>query len=128
MQKLPSTTRQSIAKIEKKNVCKIIFKINLLVPYPLTDRQIEDWSNEIVRLCPQTSPEDLLEIIDKFMVGRYVWDNKSGIQNMFKAIKHFENEKIKRKNKLIEKWNFEGKPYGISFEDYSRLQNPTSNP
>lgn len=116
------TTAQSIAKLDSHDLCKIIFKFNFLLAYPLSDLQIEDWSREIARLSPKTSVADLLEILDKFMLSEYSWDVKLGIQNIFSAIKELDNERFIQEKSLRNKWNFEGKELGISFEDFYKLK------
>jgi hypothetical protein len=105
----------------------VVFKVNFLVSFPLSDSQIEDWTSEITRLSPHTTIQDLVEIIDKFMKNEYIWDNRIGIQNLFKAIKETDYENNKKKRKLFQIWEFEAKPLGISFEEYLavKLNNQT---
>lgn len=124
---IPSTTSLSIAKSDDYSVRKVVFKVNFLVSFPLSDSQIEDWTSEIVRLSPHTTIQDLVEIIDKFMKNEYIWDNRIGIQNLFKAIKETDYENNKKKRKLFQIWEFEAKPLGISFEEYLavKLNNQT---
>ena len=124
---IPSTTSLSIAKSDDYSVRKVVFKVNFLVSFPLSDSQIEDWTSEITRLSPHTTIQDLVEIIDKFMKNDYIWDNRIGIQNLFKAIKETDYESNKKKRKLFQIWEFEAKPLGISFEEYLavKLNNQT---
>ena len=124
---IPSTTSLSIAKSDDYSVRKVVFKVNFLVSFPLSDSQIEDWTSEITRLSPHTTIQDLVEIIDKFMKNEYIWDNRIGIQNLFKAIKETDYESNKKKRKLFQIWEFEAKPLGISFEEYLavKLNNQT---
>tara|TARA_R110000868_G_scaffold349106_1_gene610401 strand:+ start:295 stop:681 length:387 start_codon:yes stop_codon:yes gene_type:complete len=124
---IPSTTSLSIAKSDDYSVRKVVFKVNFLVSFPLSDSQIEDWTSEITRLSPHTTIQDLVEIIDKFMKNEYIWDNRIGIQNLFKAIKETDYENNKKKRKLFQIWEFEAKPLGISFEEYLavKLNNQT---
>lgn len=124
---IPSTTSLSIAKSDDYSVRKVVFKVNFLVSFPLSDSQIEDWTSEITRLSPHTTIQDLVEIIDKFMKNDYIWDNRIGIQNLFKAIKETDYENNKKKRKLFQIWEFEAKPLGISFEEYLavKLNNQT---
>lgn len=124
---IPSTTSLSIAKSDDYSVRKVVFKVNFLVSFPLSDSQIEDWTSEITRLSPHTTIQDLVEIIDKFMKNEYIWDNRIGIQNLFKAIKETDYENNKKKRKLFQIWEFEAKPLGISFEEYLavKLSNQT---
>lgn len=124
---IPSTTSLSIAKSDDYSVRKVVFKVNFLVSFPLSDSQIEDWTSEITRLSPHTTIQDLVEIIDKFMKNEYIWDNRIGIQNLFKAIKETDYENNKKKRKMFQIWEFEAKPLGISFEEYLavKLNNQT---
>lgn len=54
--------------------------------FPLADSAIEDWAETIKRLSPETTTDQLQEVIDKFMTNRCHWKEKQGIQNIFRGI------------------------------------------
>ncbi|MDB5288565.1 MAG: hypothetical protein JWR05_3514 [Mucilaginibacter sp.] len=74
-----------------------VFHINQLIPYPLTDQQITDWAKSINELRPDVTAATLKAVINKMKLGKIQWDNRSGIQNIFKAL---ENESDQEKDFL----------------------------
>ena len=73
-------------------IAKIIWHVNQLVAYPLTDYQIESWAKSIAELAPNVTPDEIKKIIDNFKIGRIEWDYHSGIQNIFKNLPNFQRE------------------------------------
>lgn len=66
------------------SIAKQVYQINQLIPYPLTDIQIEDVSKSLSELLPELNSEDLKTIIDRFKMNHYEWDRTKVIQNIFK--------------------------------------------
>lgn len=63
-----------------------VYHINHLTAFPLTDNQIDEWSRSINELRPDVTPEQLKEVIDGMKQGLIDFDNRLGIQNIFKAL------------------------------------------
>jgi hypothetical protein len=68
------------------DLARQIYQINLLIPYPLTDSQIEDFSRTLQELVPELTPAQLKRMIDRFKMGIYEWDRNKMIQNIFKYV------------------------------------------
>lgn len=64
-------------------IAKIVWHVNQLVAYPLTDNQIEAWSKSINKLIPSLDLKKLELLIDEMKVGNIDWDTRKGIQNLF---------------------------------------------
>lgn len=63
-----------------------LVKINILTPFRIDDSIIEMWSMELNRLLPQMEIEELESLMDDFLKGDIEYDNKIGIQNIFKGL------------------------------------------
>lgn len=63
-----------------------IFHMNQLTAFPLSDEQIDDWTRSIVELRPDVTPQQLKSAIDDMKQGYADYDNRLGIQNIFKAL------------------------------------------
>lgn len=68
-------------------ICKILWKINLCISYPLSDAMIELWATHLVRLMPTLDVAELDSVMDKFIVGDIEYDRDKGITNIFNALK-----------------------------------------
>jgi hypothetical protein len=79
---------------QELQIASAVWNVNLCVAYPLTDPQIEVWAKTIYRLRPETTVDELNEIMDSFMTGVNEWDTKLGIQNIFKAIRNKKGKSI----------------------------------
>lgn len=78
---------QSLELTDKElEIAQVVFLVNQLISYHLSDLQISDWARTISRLKPDITPEYLNKIIDLFIVGDIEWDTRKGIQNIFMAI------------------------------------------
>lgn len=69
-----------------KEIAKQVYHINQLIPFPLTDIQIEDIAKSLEELIPELTPQQLKKMIDRFKFGYYEWDKTKGIQNIFKNL------------------------------------------
>jgi hypothetical protein len=89
---------QSLGLSEKViELALVVFHINQVVPYPLSDLQIADWAKSINELRPDVEPQKLKEVIDKMKLGQIEWNYRQGIQNIFRAL---ETESDKEKDFL----------------------------
>jgi len=64
----------------------VIYLVNFLVAYPLTDTQIAEWARCIIHLRPETTSDELQNIMNKFITAEYDYDTRKGIQNIFKHL------------------------------------------
>ena len=63
-----------------------VYHINQLTAFPLADHQIDEWSKAIYELRPEVRPEEIKDVIDGMKQGYIEYDNRLGIQNIFKAL------------------------------------------
>lgn len=99
MELIKTNSSPSIVNVE---MAKQIYQINLLIPYPLADSQIEDFANTLEELIPELTPVQLKRMIDRFKVGVYEWDRNKLIQNIFKYAMTIIAEDIKNQVILAE--------------------------
>ena len=83
----------SIALLPIETICQQLFHINRLVQFKLTPIELEDWSKDIVEHSPKTTAGQLKLVIDKFKTNRTHWNDKKGIQNIFRGIDLLEIKK-----------------------------------
>jgi len=95
------STRLNSKEIE---IAKIIYKVNMLVSYPLSDQQIEDWSTTLSGLYSELDLVLLSSIIKEFILDAREWDHRKGIQNITLAIrtKGIDDDETIRQIKNIE--------------------------
>jgi len=72
-------------KDKEIEIGKIIYGINLIIPYPLSDFQISDWAKCINKFIPNLKPTTLQKIVDLYVLGQLEFNSKIGIQNIFKG-------------------------------------------
>lgn len=53
----------------------------------MTKDHITDWIKEIVKVIPELEPKNLCILIDGFVTGEVVYDNRTGVLNIFKGLK-----------------------------------------
>lgn len=73
---------------------KLVYQMNLLAPYPLSDQSIIEWSKCIDELMPDLKLETLKEAIDNMKLGKLEYDKNLGIQNIFLAIRSLERPMV----------------------------------
>ncbi len=78
----------SIIQVDTEFV-KQLFHVNCLVSYPITDPMLEVWARSIQELTPELTVDILKQIIDKMKTGEYDFDNRAGVQNIFKGYKKY---------------------------------------
>jgi hypothetical protein len=82
---------QQLANITiNEELVKALYHVNYLTPYAISDTMLEGWANSIQELNPNITPAILKKIIDKMKMGEIEFDNKKGIQNIFKGYKQFQ--------------------------------------
>ena len=74
-------------QIKQKEFCKILFKLNLCVAYPINDKIIELWSENLIRLMPETTVEELNSLIDRYLLGEMVYAPEKGLGNITANLK-----------------------------------------
>lgn len=86
-----------------KELAKQVYQINQLVPYPLSDIQIEDIAKSLEELVPELTPMQLKKMIDRFKIGYYEWDKTKVIQNIFKNLANTMKEDYVGKDEEFQK-------------------------
>ena len=96
------TDEQSLSLGNKINEYGVIlYEINLIQAYPLGDTQIQDWCKCLHKFIPTLKQSTLQKIIDCYVTGKLEWNNKIGIQNIFKAYTLLIDRKIIELNTKI---------------------------
>lgn len=72
------------------DIAKVIWHVNQLQSYPLSDHQIEAWSKSINELRPNQDIEILIAIINMMKIGSCDYNPRLGIQNIFIALKKYD--------------------------------------
>lgn len=93
-QAIQKSTNQSIAIRPPVHgvLSKILWHLNQVVAYPMTDLQIEDWARSILELRPDVDLNAVKFLIDKFKTGEREYDSKKGIQNIFVGLKYIRKD------------------------------------
>lgn len=112
-----NTTKVNIVKADPLIAGKTLFRINLLLPYPLSDNQIDDWLDNIKRLEPNVSIETLNLIIDHFLTGHYKWNSHEALQNIFSAINTYKQELKDIEIMLFNQAKIDAEELGLSIEE-----------
>jgi hypothetical protein len=94
------TTPQPLSGLNKHQIAigKELYRLNMLLPYPLSGTAIADWAKCINELAPYATPEMLKSIIDKFITNNAEYDYKKGIQNIFIALRPYSQNKLTQKD------------------------------
>lgn len=74
---------------KEKEITGIIYHVNQLTSFALSDIQIQDWSITINDFYPDLDLELLKKIIRKYKVGAYKWDSRQGIQNICEILSQY---------------------------------------
>jgi len=90
MEKLPERILQhgsGLTLSEKsKQIVKVIGEVNSLVGFPIAFEDLKAWASDIERLSQDTTPEELMKLMDDFKMGYIIWDKNEGIQNIFRNL------------------------------------------
>jgi len=81
---LEKQQRQGLALNEQKieEVGKMVWRLDMVVAFPLSETQIETWSKHILRLCPEATVERISEVVDMYLTGQWDFDKDKGIANI----------------------------------------------
>jgi hypothetical protein len=79
------------------SIGKELYRLNMLLPYPLSGTAIADWAKCINELAPFATPEMLRNIINKFISNDLEYNYKKGIQNIFIALRPYQQDKLTQK-------------------------------
>jgi len=86
---LEQQQQQNLALKEKEfEIAKMVWRLDMVLSYPLDESQIETWSKHILRLCPDVTAERVSEIVDKFLTGEWDFDKDKGIANIIWSIRN----------------------------------------
>lgn len=89
---LPSNNRQQLSTNvieltqEEREIAKELTQVNLLITFALTPFQIAQWARCVLELEPKTEPFEVRAVIDMYKRGLYEWDQKEGVQNIFRGL------------------------------------------
>ncbi len=79
---------QSINLTDKQlSIALLVVEVNMLIPYALTDTQIENWSRTIDRLMPDIDLKLFGDVLDEYKLDIREWDKTKGIQNILGALR-----------------------------------------
>lgn len=92
MDKLQTQESQLANTTIDKDFVQQLYHVNYLTNYPISDAMLEGWSKSIKELAPEMTSKTVKIIIDRMKVGTIDFDNRIGIQNIFKAYKIILNE------------------------------------
>ena len=83
-QELQKQKQEQLALNNEKTeqMAKMVYRLEMVMAFPLTEIQIENWAETIVRLCPDSTPEQVLEIVDNYLKGVWYFDKDKGIANL----------------------------------------------
>lgn len=113
IQKMQSQLANITTDIE---LIKQIYHVNYLIPYPLNDAMIEGWAKSLQELEPEITADIVKWIVDKAKIGAFEWDNKKGIQNIFKGFVFYLQDVINKQGYHIEN------KYNILYKKYNNIK------
>lgn len=67
-------------------IAGIVWHVNLLVAFPLSDQQLEAWAKSINEILPELDLSKLSALITDMKKGTITWDYHLGIQNLLKHL------------------------------------------
>lgn len=83
---LNSSNRSTPLKPNELEVATILWNVNQLVAFPISDTLLESWSRSVVRIRPETTVRELEKLIYLMKIDKIEWDSKKGIQNIFTGL------------------------------------------
>lgn len=82
-----------VALSDRENeVCTCINLFNQLRDYKLSDIEILEWKDTILRLLPEAEPQAIQFVIERLMTGEIEYKKDEGIRNIFRGLDHIEKE------------------------------------
>lgn len=67
-------------------ICKELYHVNQLTPFPVSDDRIVEWAKSIEEILPQLDINHLRELFVDFKLGKISYDKNDGIQNIFMGL------------------------------------------
>lgn len=71
-----------------------ISRVNMMLDWPIKEEDMIDWARTIERLDPDVTKEELSQVFDGFITGRYEYRKDRGIRNIFEALKKLRNNDL----------------------------------
>ncbi len=106
MELQPINQSQLANTTTKVELAKALYHINYLTSFPYSDIVLEGWTNSIIELEPEITPEVVKWITDRMKVGLIEFDSKKGIQNIFNGFRKYIDLQIQgNKTGVLNKWN-----------------------
>jgi hypothetical protein len=87
MQLYPINQDQSSPTKIDENIAKVLYHVNQLSPFIVTDQTIIEWTKSIQEILPNIDNNDLRALLNDFKTDAIHYDNKLGIQNIFIGLK-----------------------------------------
>ena len=83
--------------LPNEGILKAVYQFNQLRSFSLSKVEIIEWAQSIQRLCPDLDLDKLNFVIDRMKLGEISYDQKEGIQNIFRGLNMVtvENGKFK---------------------------------
>src|SRR5690242_10721334 len=72
------------------DLMEVAVDINLIVPYPLTGPQLEEWAKHLAK--SNVSPRALQFVLDLFATDVIQWNDRQGIQNVYRGLKQITKD------------------------------------
>jgi len=110
-------TQIELSKEKKEEYCKAVWKINMMLSYPMTDGMIESIVSNILRLRPETTINDLNNVIDDFLTNKREYIASKGISNIFREL-----EKLNESKKDIPPFEFDFEEHGGDMRLFEQLK------
>jgi len=85
---LQKTNQNLSTPLNEKEVeiAMVVWHVNQIVTFPLSDIQIEAWSRSINELQPDLDVNELTKAINLVKLGKIEWDSRIGLPNIFSAL------------------------------------------
>ena len=78
-----------------KAMVKAVVHVNMILPFKLDNQELVMWSDSVVDLVPEATPQKIKFLLDLFKMDELEWDRSKGIQNIFTGLKFIYEEEGK---------------------------------
>ena len=75
----------------EKAIIKSLVHVNMIVAFQLQLEDLTMWAKDLQRLRPEVGTDQIAFLMDCYKTEKLVWDNKVGIQNIFRGLDKIEN-------------------------------------
>jgi hypothetical protein len=79
---------QNSIPMSKEEIARIIYKLNYIVPYPYPDNILLGMADVILTYNKNVKSEELNNIMDGFLFGKYDFNKDIGVVNFTKRLKN----------------------------------------